>query len=120
MELSSRLGTTSFRSLISPPALQPWFSRGTLWNRSTYPYEGLKVVKLEKLETARNTFNPGRALIILAAASGYLYLRGSMAVVGLFGDALLNQQGFPWRIAQKAVAGGFRARSSSLKCSLLL
>jgi hypothetical protein len=80
----------------------------------------LKVVKLEKLETARNTFNPGRALIILAAASGYLYLRGSMAVVGLFGDALLNQQGFPWRIAQKAVAGGFKARSSSLKCSLLL
>jgi hypothetical protein len=31
-----------------------------------------------------------------------------MAVVGLFGDALLNQQGFPWRIAQKAVAGGLQ------------
>jgi hypothetical protein len=60
--------------------------------------------------------------LLMLNGSRDLRLRGSMAAFGLSSDALLSQRrAFHGELRRDAAAaGGFKACSSSLKCSLLL
>ena len=102
IELSGIVGTTFFWSLLRVGFFQ-LYGRGSRAELSGTDLTNVEIntsmktsrsLNLAKLETTHNTSNPRRALIILAAASRDLHLRGSMTAVGLFGDALLNHRTF--------------------------